>query len=64
MVITYTKSAGDTILEIHARGKGPAKELNNGYEWAQHEPVAREAGVRNEVIDSGSCCESASIVMA
>ena len=29
-----------------------AKELNNGYEWAQHEPVAREAGVRDEVIDS------------
>ena len=24
----------------------------SGYEWAQHEPVAREVGVRDEVIDS------------
>tara|TARA_Y100001936_G_C16041543_1_gene651879 strand:- start:742 stop:1299 length:558 start_codon:yes stop_codon:yes gene_type:complete len=29
-----------------------AKELNNGYEWAQHEPVARDVGVRDEVIDA------------
>jgi len=29
-----------------------AKELNNLYEWAQHEPVAKEVGVRDEVIDS------------
>jgi len=29
-----------------------AKELNNSYEWAQHEPVALEAGVRAEVIDA------------
>ena len=29
-----------------------AKELKNGYEWAQHEPVAREVGVREEVIES------------
>ena len=29
-----------------------AKELNNSYEWAQHEPVAREVGVRDEVIDA------------
>ena len=29
-----------------------AKELNNSYEWAQHEPVALEAGVRDEVIDA------------
>ena len=29
-----------------------AKELQNSYEWAQHEPVAREIGVRDEVIDS------------
>lgn len=28
-----------------------AKELQNSYEWAQHEPVAREVGVREEVID-------------
>jgi hypothetical protein len=26
--------------------------MNNGYEWAQHEPIAREVGVRDEVIDS------------
>ena len=29
-----------------------AKEMNNGYEWAQHEPIARGVGVRGEVIDS------------
>ena len=29
-----------------------AKELNNSYEWAQHEPVARKVGVRDQVIDS------------
>jgi len=29
-----------------------ANEMNNGYEWAQHEPIAREVGVRDEVIDS------------
>ena len=29
-----------------------AKELQNSYEWAQHEPIAREIGVRDEVIDS------------
>ena len=29
-----------------------AKELNNHYEWAQHEPVAKEVGVRDEVISS------------
>ena len=29
-----------------------AQELKNEYEWAQHEPVAREVGVRDEVIDS------------
>ena len=29
-----------------------AKEMKNQYEWAQHEPVARKAGVRDEVIDS------------
>ena len=29
-----------------------AKELQNAYEWAQHEPIAREVGVRDQVIDS------------
>ena len=29
-----------------------AKELNNHYEWAQHEPVAKEVGVRDEGIAS------------
>ncbi len=29
-----------------------AKELQNDYEWSQHEPIARETGVRGEVIDS------------
>ena len=29
-----------------------AKEMNNEYEWAQHEPVAKKVGVRDEVIDS------------
>ena len=29
-----------------------AKELNSAYEWAQHEPAAREAGVRDEVIEA------------
>ena len=29
-----------------------AKELGNSYEWAQHEPVAKQVGVREEVIES------------
>jgi alkylhydroperoxidase family enzyme len=29
-----------------------AKELNSQYEWTHHEPVARSAGVRDEVIAS------------
>ena len=29
-----------------------AKELQNKYEWAQHEPVAKKVGVRDQVIDS------------
>ena len=29
-----------------------ARELNCDYEWAQHEPEARRAGVRDEVIES------------
>ena len=29
-----------------------AKELNNGYEWTQHEPVARDVGVRDQVIEA------------
>ena len=29
-----------------------AKELNSGYQWAQHETLAREVGVRDEVIES------------
>lgn len=29
-----------------------ARELNNEYEWAQHEPVAHEVGVREEVINA------------
>jgi len=29
-----------------------AKEMKNSYEWAQHEPVARQVGVRDEVIES------------
>ena len=29
-----------------------AHEMKNSYEWAQHEPVAREVGVRDEVIES------------
>ena len=29
-----------------------ARELNSEYEWAQHEPVARQVGVREQVIDS------------
>jgi len=29
-----------------------AKELQNAYEWAQHEPVAKNVGVRDQVIDS------------
>ena len=29
-----------------------AREMGNRYEWAQHEPVAREAGVRREVIEA------------
>ena len=34
-----------------------AKELQKSYEWAQHEPVAREIGVRDEVIDSILSCK-------
>ena len=29
-----------------------ARELGSQYEWAHHEPVARKAGVRDEVIES------------
>ena len=29
-----------------------SKELQNDYEWAQHEPVAKKVGVRDQVIDS------------
>ena len=29
-----------------------ARELNSRYGWAHHEPVARQAGVRDEVIES------------
>ena len=29
-----------------------AREMGSQYEWAHHEPLARQAGVRNEVIDS------------
>lgn len=29
-----------------------ARELNVAYEWTHHEPVARDAGVREEVIES------------
>ncbi|MDA1189140.1 MAG: carboxymuconolactone decarboxylase family protein [Chloroflexi bacterium] len=29
-----------------------AREMNNQYEWSQHEPVARSVGVRDEVIDA------------
>lgn len=29
-----------------------AKELQSDYEWSQHESIAREVGVRDEVIDS------------
>ena len=29
-----------------------AREMGNRYEWAQHEPVAREVGVREEVIEA------------
>ena len=53
------KSIGKIVLVADADLSAPINqfeklydELNNGYEWAQHEPVAREAGVRNEVIDS------------
>ncbi len=31
---------------------GTARALNAEYEWAHHEPVAREVGVREEVIES------------
>ena len=29
-----------------------AHEMKNSYEWAQHEPIARQVGVRDEVIES------------
>jgi 4-carboxymuconolactone decarboxylase len=29
-----------------------AREMGNQYEWSQHEPVARKAGVRAEVIEA------------
>lgn len=29
-----------------------AREMNDQYEWSQHEPVARKAGVREEVIEA------------
>ena len=29
-----------------------AREMNSQYEWTHHEPIARQAGVREEVIDA------------
>jgi len=29
-----------------------AREMNNQYQWTHHEPLARQAGVRDEVIDA------------
>lgn len=31
---------------------GTARALNSEYEWAHHEPVARQVGVRDEVIEA------------
>lgn len=31
---------------------GTARELNSQYEWSHHEPVARQVGVRDQVIES------------
>lgn len=31
---------------------GVAREMSNQYEWSQHEPIARQAGVRDEVIEA------------
>ena len=48
--IRYRSPLDPVIREIAILSA--ARELNSDYEWAQHEPVAREAGVRDEVIDS------------
>ncbi len=48
--IRYTSPLDPVTREIATLST--ARELGNEYEWAQHEPLAREAGVRQEVIDA------------
>ena len=48
--LRYNSSLDPAIREIAILST--AKEHNNEYEWAHHEPEARRAGVRAEVIES------------
>ena len=48
--IRYNSPLDPAIREIAILAT--ARENGSEYEWAQHEPVAREAGVSDEVIDA------------
>ena len=48
--IRYRSPLDPVIREIAILST--AREMNNHYEWAQHEPVARKVGVRDQVIDA------------
>ena len=48
--VRYRSPLAPTIREIAILST--ARELNFEYEWAYHEPVAREVGVSDKVIDS------------
>ena len=48
--IRYQSSLDPAIRETAILAT--ARETNAAYEWAHHEPVAREVGVRDEVIES------------
>ena len=48
--LRFRSSLDPVVREIAILGT--ARELNSSYEWAHHEPVARQVGVRDEVIES------------
>ena len=48
--VRYESSLDPAVREILTLTT--AKEHDNSYEWAHHESIARDSGVRDEVIDS------------
>jgi len=48
--VRYNSTLDPTIRETAILAA--ARELNSQYEWTHHEPVARKAGVRDEVIQA------------